>query len=81
MEYVLSSEKLLIHAREDWPCALCRLGDASERSGLWLCLHCAQNVILQVEAGVEGSRELLDEVADALVFIAARRAESQPFAD
>ena len=66
MEYAVSPGGLLVHVRRDWPCAMCRPDQASERRGLWLCLRCAHHVIVAAEAGVDGARALLGDITDAL---------------
>lgn len=67
MDYAVSPGGLLVHARRDWPCALCRPQDIPECRGLWLCVHCAHGIVIAAEAGVEGARALLDDITDALV--------------
>jgi ribosomal protein L37AE/L43A len=66
MDYAVSHGGLLVHARKDWPCAVCRPEGMSEGRGFWLCAHCAHGMIVAAEAGMEGARALLPEVADAL---------------
>ena len=67
MDYAISRRGLLVHARRDWPCAVCRPQGSSEARGFWLCTRCAHGMIIAAEAGVEAARALLDDVTDALV--------------
>jgi ribosomal protein L37AE/L43A len=67
MDYAVSRGGLLVHARQDWPCALCRPQGSSEAQGFWLCARCAHGMIIAAEAGVEAARALLDDVTEALV--------------
>lgn len=77
MPYAVSPGGLLVHARGDWPCAVCRPDGTAERRGLLLCTRCAQGMILAVEAGVEGPRALLDELTDALSMFQSAEEEAQ----
>ncbi len=81
MRYAVSPGGLLVHARDDWPCAVCRPDGTAERRGLLLCTRCAQGMILAVEAGVEGPRALLDELTDALVLLEGGESMAQPSLD
>jgi len=69
MEYVTSPSGLMVHRRNDWPCAVCRPERISEGRGFWLCSHCAQGMIFAAEAGIEEARALLDDVTDALALL------------
>lgn len=75
MDYAVSSGGVLVHGREDWPCAVCRPQEIAERRGFWMCLHCAHGVIIAAEAGVAGARALLDDITDALVRLEAPAAQ------
>ncbi|MGH9359075.1 MAG: hypothetical protein ACRD22_10935 [Terriglobia bacterium] len=66
MDYAMSSGGLMVHSREDWPCACCRPHEVADGRAYCLCLKCARSVIQAVEAGVEGVRALLDDITDAL---------------
>lgn len=77
MDYTVSPGGLLVHSRGDWPCALCRPQDTSERRGFWLCVRCAHSVISATEAGVDGARALLDDITDALVLLESPNLETQ----
>ncbi len=77
MEYTVSAGGLLVHARGDWPCAMCRPQNTSERRGLYLCIRCAHSMIAATEAGVEGARALLDDITDALVMLETPNLETQ----
>jgi hypothetical protein len=76
MDYAVSHGGLLVHARKDWPCAVCRPQGISEGRGFWLCAHCAHGMIVAAEAGIEGARALLPEVADALIRLEGQWLES-----
>lgn len=69
MDYAMSTGGLMVHSREDWPCACCRPREIADRRGFCLCLKCARGVIRSAEAGVEGMRALLDEITDALTLL------------
>ena len=69
MDYVTSSGGLMVHSRNDWPCAGCRPGPTSDSGSFCLCVKCAHGVISAAEAGSEGARALLDDVTDALVLL------------
>jgi hypothetical protein len=66
MDYAMSPGGLMVHSRNDWPCACCRPHDVADSKGFCLCLKCARSVIQAAEAGVEGMRALLDDLTDAL---------------
>lgn len=78
MQYAISPGGLLVHARGDWPCAVCRPDGTAERRGLLLCTRCAQGMIFAVEAGAEGPRALLDELTDALTLLGSGESLAQP---
>ncbi len=69
MEYAMSPGGLMVHSREDWPCACCRAREVVDSKGFCLCLKCARSVIRAVEAGIEGMRGLLDDITDALTLL------------
>ena len=69
MGYAMSPGGLLVHDRKDWPCAACRPHDISESRGFCLCVECAHGVMAAAGAGVEGARDLLDDLTDALVLL------------
>jgi hypothetical protein len=69
MDYVTSSNGLMVHCRNDWPCAGCRPNLTSDSRGFCLCVKCAHGVISAAEAGSECARALLDDVTDALVLL------------
>ncbi len=77
MDYAVSRGGLLVHARQDWPCALCRPQGSSEARGFWLCARCAHGMIIAAEAGVEAARALLDDVTDALVRLEGHSPETR----
>jgi len=72
MDYAISPGGLMVHDREDWPCAVCRPHLTMECKGFFLCLKCAHNMIFAAEAGVASARELLDDVTDALGLLEAQ---------
>ena len=81
MDYAITPGGLMVHAREDWPCAICRPHMTTERKGFWMCLKCVHNMIFAAEAGVEDARELLDDVTDALALLEAQTQGAVPFAE
>jgi hypothetical protein len=74
MDYAMSSGGLMVHSREDWPCACCRPHEVADSRGFCLCLKCARSVIQAAEAGVEGMRALLDDITDALTLMESESA-------
>ncbi len=72
VDFAMTPGGLLVHCRDDWPCALCRPGDISEGRGYCLCLSCAYAVVAAAGAGEQGARALLDEVTDALSLLEAK---------
>lgn len=68
MDYALSRNGLLVHDREDWPCAVCR-PEGMERDGYCLCLSCAHTAVVAAGVGVGEARALLDDLTDALVVL------------
>lgn len=72
MDYAMSAGGLLVHSRKDWPCAVCRSHDISESRGYCLCVACARGVLAAAGAGVEGARDLLDDLTEALVLLEGR---------
>ncbi|HZO99906.1 MAG TPA: hypothetical protein VFD30_06415 [Terriglobia bacterium] len=69
MDYVMSPGGLLVHLREDWPCAVCNPGEIAEGRGYCLCAACAQSVMAAAGAGYEDARALLDDITDALALL------------
>lgn len=67
MDYALSRNGLLVHDRDDWPCSVCRPDGIVGRDGYCLCLRCAHLTMAAVGAGVGDAREILGDLADALV--------------
>ncbi len=66
MDFAMSPGGLLLHARKDWPCIVCRPQNLSESRGFCLCLDCAHAVLAAAGAGVESARALLPELTEAL---------------
>jgi hypothetical protein len=66
MEYAMSPGGLMVHSRNDWPCACCRPHDVADSRGFCLCVKCARTLMRAAEAGVDGIRALLDDLAEAL---------------
>lgn len=66
MEYTMSPGGLMVHSRNDWPCACCRPHDVADSRGFCLCVKCARSLMRAAEAGVDGIRGLLDDLAEAL---------------
>ncbi len=73
MDYAMSPGGLMVHSRNDWPCAACRPHTISDSRGFCLCVKCAHGLISAAEAGLDGARALLDEITDALVLLEAGR--------
>ncbi len=71
MDYVLSSGGLLVHARKDWPCAVCRPDAADQSLGGCLCVNCAYSLVAAAEAGLESAHAMLGDLTDALGMLAA----------
>jgi len=71
MDSVISARGLLIHVRSDWPCAVCRPWRLTEYWGFCLCAECARYLILATDADMESPRELLGDIAEALVTLEA----------
>lgn len=69
MDYALLRGGLLVHSRKDWPCAVCRPEGTSGRPGHCLCLQCARTAMAAAGVGLEGARDLLDDITDALVLL------------
>ena len=67
MDYALSPNGLLVHDHEDWPCSVCRPDGIVGRDGYCLCLRCAHLTMAAAGVDVGGAREILDDLADALV--------------
>ena len=69
MGYAMSTGGLLVHDREDWPCAVCRPEGTGGRRGHCLCMRCAHAALAAAGAGVQDARDLIDDLTDALVFL------------
>jgi hypothetical protein len=72
MDYILTAGGLLVHARKDWPCAVCRPEGAWDEYGSCLCVDCACAQVAAAEAGLESARAMLGDLTDALGQISAR---------
>ncbi|MGH9433927.1 MAG: hypothetical protein ACRD3T_20555 [Terriglobia bacterium] len=81
MEYAMSLGGLVVHSRDDWPCACCRPAALADRWGFCLCVKCARTVMRITEAGADGMRGLLDDLTDALTVFDADPAIPQPSAN
>ena len=69
MTYALSRNGLLVHDQEDWPCSVCRPDGIVGHDGYCLCLQCAHLTMVAAGAGVGEAREIIDDLADALVVL------------
>jgi hypothetical protein len=69
MDYALSRNGLLVHDREDWPCAVCRPEGLVGRDDYCLCLNCAHTAMAAAGAGIGEARAILDDLTDALVVL------------
>jgi hypothetical protein len=76
VDFAMTPGGLLVHCREEWPCALCRPGEILEGRGYCLCVICAYAVVAAAGAGEQGARALLDEVTDALSLLEAQLPEA-----
>ena len=66
----LSRGGLLVHDRNDWPCAVCRPERIPEAgAGYCLCVDCAQSMLVAAGAGSKEARALLSELAEALALL------------
>ncbi len=72
MDFAMSPGGLMIHAREDWPCAVCRSDRVLEGVGYTLCIDCAYAIVAAAGAGQADARELLDDITDALSILEAQ---------
>ena len=45
MKYASTEGYMLVHARSEWPCLVCRPASEADRGGDFLCLNCAHDVI------------------------------------
>jgi len=75
VDIAMSPRGLLVHARRDWPCAVCRPGAPVRRRAYCLCLDCSTAILADAKAGAEDARALLPDVADALSRLGAVRPE------
>lgn len=66
MEYAVSMGGLVVHSRQDWPCAVCRPWEILETRHFALCRRCAHGLLTAAQAGSQGARDLLDDLTDAL---------------
>lgn len=66
MDFTLTPGGLLVHACDEWPCAVCRPSQISESRAYCLCLNCAYAVMAAASAGEPDARALLDDISDAL---------------
>jgi hypothetical protein len=71
MGYTISPIGLLVHAHDDWPCAVCSPQYLTESRGHCLCLKCARNLMTAVAAGAEDARYLLPDIAQAMAVLSA----------
>jgi hypothetical protein len=69
MNFVVTRAGVMIHAQEDWPCAVCRPQDTVESGGAFLCLDCAHHLIEQAARELEDERSGVSEVADAIALL------------
>ncbi len=69
VDYALSEGGLMVHSHTDWPCACCRPREISDSSEFCLCIRCAHAMISAAGAGFGESRELLDELTDAVALL------------
>jgi hypothetical protein len=73
VDYTVSLVGLLVHVRGDWPCAVCRPFEISQRPTRCLCLDCAYALLAVAGAQEEGAHALLGEITEDVGFLAALR--------
>jgi hypothetical protein len=73
--YTISPIGLLVHAHDDWPCAVCRPQELSESRGHCLCLHCARNLMTAAAMGADEARDLLPDIAQAITLLSVAPGE------
>jgi hypothetical protein len=69
MEFALSGNGLMVHDRQDWPCAVCRPERIADSRGYCICVRCARRVMTAVWAGAEDARALLAALTEALAVL------------
>jgi hypothetical protein len=46
MEHVMTSQgEMLVHARNEWPCLICRPSKRTERGEAFLCVNCCHDIL------------------------------------
>jgi hypothetical protein len=66
MDFATMPEGLLVHSNHVWPCAVCRPNSMAEGSGCFLCLDCASEMVEVAMARLDGSKDLLGDLRNAL---------------
>jgi hypothetical protein len=69
MDYALSRNGLLVHDRDDWPCAVCRPEGIVGHDDYCLCLNCAHMAVAAAGVGIGEARAILDDLTDALIVL------------
>jgi len=69
MNFVVTRAGVMIHAQEEWPCAVCRPQDTIESGGAFLCLDCAHHLIERAVKELDDDRSGVSEVADAIALL------------
>jgi len=72
MNFVVTRAGVLIHAQEEWPCAVCRPQDTVESGGAFLCLDCAHHLIERAARELDDDRSGVSEVADAIALLESK---------
>ncbi len=74
MDFALSPKGVLVHARPDWPCAVCRPGASAKRRAYCLCFECATAIVAEASAGAADAQALSPVIVEALTLLKASRA-------
>jgi hypothetical protein len=69
MNFIVTRAGVMIHAQEEWPCAVCRPQDTVESGGAFLCLECAHHLIEGALRDMDDERSGVSEVADAIALL------------
>jgi len=76
MDFVVTRAGVMIHAQEDWPCAVCRPQDTVESGGAFLCLECAHHMIERAAKELDDELSGVSEVADAIALLECKATAS-----
>jgi hypothetical protein len=68
---------MLIHARKDWPCIVCRPPEQTEANSTFLCITCAHRLVSSAVAWLTHGPCGMSDIADALEVLEAQARESE----